>query len=876
MKPQPPKKALQFLRWFCRPDYLEEIEGDLLELYEQDLEQPSWHANWRFTWQVLRHFRPDFIKPLTKNPIIHPAMLRHNFLITWRGFMRSKSTFLINLIGLSTGLACVLLIFLWVTDEVRMDKFHEKDSRLYQVMFNMEFSQGISTEETTPVPLATSLIEDMPEVEYTVAVNNFFNWHSREGIFSMGDKRVAASGLIAGEDFFRIFSYPLIQGDPEQILSDENSVIISESLALKLFATTENIVGKALEWEHPGFDNLFRISGVFADPPAHSTEQFDFVMPLAQLIENDRYSNDWKGCYAKVYLTLQEGTDPAAFNDKLDGYLEKKDPVLDECSIFIQPYSEKYLYGRYESGKPVEGRKAYVKLFSLVALFLLFIACINFMNLSTAQASKKMKEIGVKKTLGANRKALAGQFLGESMIMVFLSLCLALFLVALLLPQFNAFTGKQLQTNVDGKLFLFILGIVVLTGLLAGSYPAFYLSGFSPLSVMKGKLKASMGEFWIRKGLVVFQFSLSLLFIAGLLVIHQQIKLTQTKNLGYDRDNVLSFNWKGDLYESWQLREDTSRSNERFYTFIDGLANIPGVISASNMQGNILDEVMGQSGITWSGKEEEREFLFRSPVVGYGLIETLGIELSAGRTFSKEHGDGYRKIVINEAAVKKMGLEDPVGAVIQMNGGSEIIGVVKDFHYGSLYNGIEPLIFRCDPDGGNILVRIAAGTEQATIASLETYLNELLPGHSFEYSFLDEAYQKQYEAERKVSVLSRYFAGLAIIISCLGLFGLATFTTERRQKEIGIRKVLGAGVFSIVRMLSGDFSRSILAAIVISLPIGYLAAKSWLANYVYSIDLQWWYFVLPAAVVLLLSWFTVGMQTVKAARINPIQCLKDE
>lgn len=875
MEKHPPKRALQFLRWFCREDFIEEIEGDLTELFEKQYEDAPRRANWAFFWRVLHYFRPEFIKSFKPETMINPGMIRHNLVISYRGFLRNKTAFLINLIGLSTGLACVLMIYLWVNDELYMDKFHEKDSQLYQVMHNLELAQGISTIGLTPVPLSATLAEEMPEVEYAVSVNDFFNWRNRNGIIGEENNRMEAKGLIAGEDFFHVFSYDLIRGKKDQVLGEKNSIVISESLAQKLFNKTDSIIGKALEWEHKGFNGVFQISGIFADPPVHSTEQFDLIFNLDVLIDNDQWANSWNSSLADTYVVLKEGTDISVFNQKIAGLLKEKDPVNEKNSLFVQQYSKQHLFGQYENGKPVAGRIVYVRLFSIIALFILLIACINFMNLSTAQASKKMKEIGVKKAIGANRRALIFQFLGESLLVVFSALIIACVFVNLLLPEFNAFTGKHLYLKLESGIFLPILGIALFTGLIAGSYPAFYLSGFNPLAIIKGRLQNSVKELWLRQGLVVFQFSMSLIFIVGLFVINQQIEYVQNKNLSYDRDNMISFPWKGELYDQWNgLLE--GKSNENFYSFMSGLEAIPGVVNATNMSGNILNEIYGQSGISWKGEEEERNFSFRSPIVGYNFMETLGIEIIAGRSFSKERQDDYSKIILNEAAVKKMELDDPVGQVIQMNRGSEIIGVVKDFHYGSLYNDIEPLIFRCDPHGGNIMIKIQAGTEKATIEKLASHYNKFLPGYAFDFTFMDDDYQALYEAENKISVLSKYFGGLAILISCLGLFGLAAFTAERRTKEIGIRKVLGASVFSIIRMLTSDFTKTVILAIFISLPISYLLASKWLNNFAFSIDLNWYYFLLPGLAVLLIAWATVSLQTFKAARVNPVHCLKDE
>ncbi|MEM9674492.1 MAG: ABC transporter permease [Bacteroidota bacterium] len=873
-QPKPPKQALRFLRWFCREDYLEEIEGNLLELYKQQLEVSSQRARWQFFWNVLRHFRPAFIRSFRiYQPVYHRAMLRHNFLITLRSFMRHKTSFLINLTGLSTGLACVILVYLWVSDELSINKFHEKDSQLYQVLSNLEFSQNILTNELTPVPLATALAEEMPEVEYAVAVNDFFSWRTREGILSTGDTRIAAEGWHAGKDFFQVFSYELVEGDKNRALSDKNNILLSEELAEKLFGTTDDLMGTPIEWKHPLFEGVFQIAGIFKLPQASSTAQFDFLFSIEVLLDNDPWAKEWGG-YAETYLILEKGIDISQFNEKIADFIKIKDPSNSNWAIFAQQYSDKYLYGQYENGMPVGGRIAYVRLFTLVAFVILLIACVNFMNLSTAKASLKMKEIGVKKTIGASRGALVAQFLGESLLTAFLSLVVAFLLVMLLLPQFSEIAGKHLHLNLGIRDTFIIAGIVLFTGFLAGSYPAFYLSNFKPIAVLKGKLHTSTGALWIRQGLVVFQFTLSVLFIVGLLVINAQIKFTQTENLGYNRDNIITFPWKGELYDGRGLRE--GKSNERFETFMAEMKNIPGVVSATHMSGNILSEIYGQSGISWSSKESDREFLFKSPIVGYDFIKTLEIELLEGRAFSRDYNDDYSKIILNEAAVQLMELENPVGEIIQMNGGSEIIGVVKNFHYGSLHNPIEPLIFRFDPTGRNVMVKIKAGTERNTIAQLKKLQSEFSPGNTFEFTFLDEDYQALYEAEDKVATLSNYLAVIAMIISCLGLFGLTTFTAERRLKEISIRKILGAGDFGIVVLLSTNFTKMVLIAIVIALPLSYVISQRWLESFAARIDLAWWFFIGAGLATLLIAWLTVGIQTVKAAQVNPVDTLRNE
>ena len=872
MSALPPKRALQFLRWFCRKDYLEEIEGDLIELFEVKATQKPWKARWNFRWQVLRHLRPDFIRSFENPHLIHTAMIKHNFLITYRSFLRNKSTFLINLMGLSTGLACVLVIYLWVNDELRVDTFHEKDEQLYKVMHNLEFEDAL-TWEITPVPLGEALVQEMPEVEMATTVNDFFTFRQKEGILRQGETEILTHGIHASETFFEVFSYPILQGTPDQVLSGEDHIVLSQSLAKRLLGTTENIIGKWIDFSHPYYNHSFQVSGVFADPPPNSTEQFDFVIPLDIMLKYVRgnNANTFVGSYAETFLVLKEGTDIQAFNQKIYPYLKHKDEANAMSGLFVQQYSSKYLHGRYENGKIAGGRITYVRLFTLIALFILLIACVNYMNLSTAKGALKMKEVGIKKTIGASRKTLITQFLSESLLLTFIALFLAMGILTFLLPYFNELTGKQLQLQFETQHLLFLLAVIMLTGLLAGSYPALYLSGFNPIAVLKGKLGMNWGELWIRRGLVIVQFTLSILFIVGVFVINRQIKYTQDKHLGYDKENVITFKWRGTRDE---------KGFQQYADFLQGLQEIPGVINASNMKGNIANQMERSvsSGISWTGNEAERDQIFRSPYVGYNFIETLNLELIAGRSFSPAFNDGNNfRILINEKAARLMNFPQPVGKVINAFGDDcEIIGVVKDFHYGSLHNAIEPTLLFLGQIEETVLVKIDGEALESTLDRLSAYHQSYHPSYPFEYTFLDQDYQELYESEHKVADLSLYFTGLAIFISCLGLFGLAAFTAERRQKEIGIRKVLGASVYQLVKLLSSDFTQLVGISILIAIPLSYLLASNWLEGFAYKIDLDAGIFILAAGLTLLIASLTVGFQTFRAATLNPVESLRDE
>lgn len=789
-------------------------------------------------------------------------MLRHIITIAFRSFMRNKGSFLINLIGLSTGLGCVLFIYLWVSDELEVDKFHEKNEQLYQVIQNFESAQGIMTSTSTPGPLAKALAAEIPEIEFATAISN---WEEiPKGILSHNKISLASSGLVASENFFEVFSFDLIHGNKKQVLSGRNQIVLSEELAQKLFPTSSDVIGKTLAWKNEWIDTTYQVSGVFAKLPENSTMQFDFVLGIEEEFENNDYARDWNGNYAETCLVLTKGSDLNKINAKITKLIRKKHTGRKTYSLFVQKYADKYLYGQYENGVASGGRITYVKFFSLIAVFILLIACINFMNLATARASNKIKEIGVKKTIGANRGLLIVQFLSESMLMALFSLLLALLVVNALLPYFNAVTAKQLSLHIDTYSLLALSSILVFTGLVSGSYPAFYLSGFKTAHVLKGKLSNRISVLWIRKGLVVFQFVLSLIFIVGVLVVRNQMDYIQTKNLGFQRDHVLTF-------------QRPSNSDD-IPVFLSEIKNIPGVQAASNMSHSILSEVYNQSGYSWRGQDSDKKFLFKSPIIGYDLIETLEMELLQGRSYSRQYKEEASKVIINESARKMMQLEDPIGKIIKYGKKNqrEIIGVVHDFQYGSMYHKIEPAIFRFTSTGRNILVKTQPGYEQAVIRKSEEIFKKFHPEYPFEYVFMDAEYQQLYEAESRVAKLSNVFTLLAILISCLGLLGLAQFSAEKRSKEIGIRKVLGASVWDIINMLSSDFTRMVIFSILIAVPVSYLLAEQWLNNFAYRIDMQWWFFALAGGATLLIAWLTVGLQTYKAASSRPVHALRDE
>jgi putative ABC transport system permease protein len=811
---------------------------------------------------------------------------------SWRHFWKDRSFSFLNLVGLSTGLACALLIWLWANDEWQVDRFNVKDSQLFQVMRNAPDPSGIVTGEATPGLLAVTLKKELPEVEDAVAVIPE-SWFDKEGIVTagetagggplagnagVGEQRLEARAEFAGPDYFRLFSYTLIAGDAGQVLADRRSIVLSKELALKLFSTTENIVGRSVTWNQKDYNGEYIVSGVFEKPPVSATAQFDAVLSYDLFLEKNPKLEKWTNIQPSTYVLLRKGASVDAFNTKIAGWMKNRNPVSKE-TLWAQRYSDRYLYNHYENGEPSGGRIGYVRLFTLIALFILVIACINFMNLSTAKAAGQMKESGIKKVMGASRGSLIAQYLGSSLLLAFLSLVLAVVLAWCLLAPFNWLTGKQLVLTPDARLICWAVGITLFTGLLAGSYPALYLSGFKPVAVLKGKMLHSPGELSVRKGLVVVQFSLSVLFILAVVVIYTQLRFIQTQNLGYNRDHLLYFEKGWILTDNKEDYLPGGKYESDLRTFLRHVKQVPGVVNAANFRHNITNRNGGTYDLSWPGKDPTVRIDFTDLAAGYDFIETMGIQLVAGRTYSRDYGPEKSNIIFNEAAIEVMGLKDPIGKTVRVWGEDRtIIGVVKNFHFQSMHENMKPCFFDFTFNQGasKIMVRVQAGQEKETIERLGRLYAGYNPGFPFEYRFLDEDYQALYVSEQRVGRLSAGFAGLAILISCLGLFGLATFTAQKRQAEIGIRKVLGATVGQVVLLLSRDFVRLVGFAILIAVPVAYYGAHRWLAGFAYRATIPWWLFALVPVGIVLIALVTVSSQSVKAALTNPVKSLRGE
>ena len=787
-------------------------------------------------------------------------MIRHYLLIALRSFGRDKSAAFINLVGLSTALASTLFVYLWVVDELRIDHYNVNDDKLYQVMQNLPEGDGIHTIEGTQGKLAEALAQEVPEVAYATTVVPA-TWFSNDGLIGINDNFIIARPQFISRDYLKVFTCHILEGDTANLLPDIHAIAISRDIALRLFQSTDNVVGKLIEWKFEKYTGTYHVTGIFEDLPSNATAPFDLLFNYRAFVEMRPWDENWFNSDPSTYVLLQPGTDVDALDRKIAGFVKAREPQSGS-TLFVQKFSDRYLHSSYENGQPSGGRILYVHLLSTIGAVILLIACINFVNLSTAKATRRMKEVAVKKSVGASRMSLVTQYLAESALASFLSLLTALGLVWMLLPQFNVMTGKQLHLQASSELVTGIFLLFIISSLLAGSFPAFYLSRFSPATILRGKVRTGLGDLLARKGLVIFQFAVSVILIVGVWVMYAQMEYVQNKELGYDKDNVVAF----------QL---TGQNESRLTSFRDAVEEIPGVVSVGTYGHNLVGD-HGSIELNWEGKDPNMHMPFGNIEVGEHFIETMGIELKEGHLPSMQRNP-ESQIILNEEAVRVMSLKDPVGRKVRYWGmESEIVGVVKDFNFESLHEPIKPSFFRVYPIEPSFIVKIEKGKEAETIQAIEKLYKSFATGYPFDFKFIDEDYQKLYVSERRVSQLSRYFAIIAIIISCLGLFGLASFAAEKRVKEIGIRKVLGSGVTGIVTLLSIDFTRIVIVAIVMALPVSYYMARAWLVSFAFRIVLHWWYFAGAGLAALVIAWAAIGMQTIKAARANPVDSLRTE
>jgi putative ABC transport system permease protein len=777
------------------------------------------------------------------------TMFRNYFKIAFRNFLRHKGYTFINMAGLAIGIACCILIMLWVQDELSYDRFHENAEDLYVATF----SNGSIV---TPTALSDYLKAEYPEVIHT-------SRYSGQGrnLLKYKDKEIyEEAGIMVDPDFLKMFTVRFLKGDPETALDDPDSILLSEQVALKLFGTSDPI-DQTLTY-NTSLD--MKVSGVFEDYPTNSHMRFRYLIPTALAMKYNENYNTWDRNNIQTYVHLQKDTPVHSVDEKISDVVERHRPQ-DQRALSLQPITRLHLNPFMHPDVPL----MYLYLFSAMAFFILLIACINFINLTTARSSNRAKEVGIRKTVGACRSNLVRQFFGESLILTLVASGAGIGLVFLFLPLFNNLTGKTFTWEylIQQTIVLGIFGIIFLAVIIAGSYPALLLSRFQTAKVLKGKLMTSTKGGLFRKALVVLQFSLSILLILGTLMIFRQVQYLRERDVGYDRDNIVYFGI------GTRFRQNIDTIKTELLSNTDVLN-----VTLTNIAPYRWNTNAGFGDVNWEGKTHQQVKMVMTSV-DYDFLETFGLQMNQGRFFSKEFStDASDAYVINQAAVKAMEMDNPIGKELRVwDMSKRIIGVVEDYHFESFHNKIIPMAIRVDPNGYfQACIRISSHNIPDTLAFLENKWKEIYPEYPFEYRFLDETIQGQYSNEQNTGKIVTVFTILALFISCLGIFGLSSFTAEQRTKEIGIRKVLGATVSSIIKHISKEFVLLVIIANVIIWPLAYFIMNRWLQTFAYRTDIGWWTFVLTGIAVLAVSLLTVSWQIIRAATANPVDSLRYE
>ena len=860
---KPPQFAARILEFIIQRDIRYGAMGDLEEQYYGKEQEHGLFRAHLYYWRQIGGALPYFIKNAILWSLI---MFKNYFKTTFRNTTRHKGYSFINLAGLAIGMACTLLILLWVKDELSYDRFHEKGKDIYRIM-SYGTRYMIEGFDGTPAPLAPAIKEEVPGI-----VNYARFSDVPKLVFKYGDKIFYETrGLIADPTVFEIFTFPFVQGDPKTALSEPLDIVITETMANKYFGS-ENPVGKTMEVE--GMSAAVR--GVIQDIPHNSHIQFDFLSSYEFIEEITGYGTSWGSFNFVTYLQLEANRDIKEIGENITAVAAKNNcpQVKDGVEFRLQPLAEIHLDSRaaYRNYSDIGDRK-YVYVFSIIALFILFIACVNFMNLSTARSTTRAKEVGMRKTVGASRRQLIMQFFGESLFLTSIACVFALILVTFLLPAFNQITGKQLKLDlIDVQLVIGLIIIVLLTAVTAGSYPAIYLSSFRPVKVLKGVFISDGKSQTFRRVLVVTQFSLSIALLIGTSVAYNQLHFLRHSNLGFNKENIVYVPIKENI-------------GKRYDAFKAELLNDSNILSVAAQYYLFAEEgAFRSTGYDWEGREEGQEVDIILNLVDYDFIPMLDLELLEGRNFSKEYStDVSQAYILNEEAIKEMGIQDPVGK--QFSYGKRkgtIIGILKNANFRSLHVEIEPHVFFYlnevseATQYGVVLVKIAGNNTEEALAKIQGVWENINPISPFEYHFLDQKYDSLYRKEKKIGTILNTFTLFAILISCLGLFGLASFLTEQRTNEIGIRKVLGASESGIVFLLSKQFTKWVLIANLFAWPAAYFVMSEWLKSFAYRINIGIWAFVLSGMLAVGIALLTVSFQALKAARANPIDSLRYE
>ncbi len=789
-------------------------------------------------------------------------MFRNYLVIAFRNITRHFSVSFMNMAGLSIGLACTMLIFLWVTDELNFDRFHKNADLIYRVEEDQHYSNGAYHVQVTPWPSGPVWRDQIPEIKDACRITGAGSFLFTRNEKSFYEEKVSA----VDSSFFEIFSFELVKGNPKKALTQPGSIVISDEMASKYFGT-EDPVGQTLL---VNTKEVFQVTGVMKKMPLNSTINQDFLVPFDYMKKSQWYSDNWGNNSITTYVMLRPNVETSQVNAKLTGIVRQHNPQS-TTDFVIAPLTRLHLHSHWGFGnKP--GAILNVWIFSSIAILVLVIACINFMNLSTARSVSRAREIGVRKINGAHRTTILFQFFGESLLMSFLSMIIAFFLVSVLLSAFNTISGKEFHMT-DLLTLRFAGGmavITILTGLLAGTYPALVLSGFRPISTLKGNFSSGSTGVAFRKVSVTIQFALSIMLIAGTLVIYRQLHLMQSQKLGYDKENLLYLPLRGDLKNSYPLIKE-ELLHEPSVKYITAGLDLPQQIGSNS------------DNASWEGKPSETDILISMSSVDFDYVETMGIEMKAGRTFSKAYPgdvshDTSANFIINETMEKIMGQENAVGASLKFGSYGTIVGVMKDFNFQSLHNKIEPLAISMwgQPFWNFMYIRVNPGNLTETMKQLENAWKRVMPAYPFDYHFVDQDFDNMYRTEERMGILMNYFAVFAILIAAIGLFGMATFTVEQKTREVGIRKALGAPAATIFRLFTWQFLQLLLLATVISVPVSWYLMSNFLKNYSYHTNLNAWIFGISAAITVVVAMAAISFQTIRAIRTNPAETLKHE
>ncbi len=859
---KPPKIAAWILRHTAVTNEEASLFGDLEEEYRIRAKKNHLTKTNLWYWAQVLVSIPSFVKTSLYWSL---EMIKNYIKIAWRNIQKHGVFSFINITGLAIGMACCIMILLWVQDELSFDTFHANRENIYRVVADWE-KYGWEGIEATPAPFAPAIEEEIPEIQQAARCAP----HSRL-VFRYKDRAFYESrGLITDASFFDIFTFPFAEGDPKTAFKDPFDIVITETMARKYFGS-ESSIGKAIEVE----GKLAKVTGVLRDIPRNSHLQFDFVSSFELIKEVSNFGTTWGAYNFVTYISVHGDADIQEVAQKMTaiGLKNKSPQVLEGLQFRLQPLSEVYLDARsYQFPVVTLGDSKYVLLFTIVAFFVLLIACVNFMNLSTARSALRAKEVGMRKTVGARRSQIVKQFFGESLLMTLIAFLFTLVLVSLFLPAFNQLSGKQMVLNgKDVSHLLSLLAIVLLTGVVAGSYPAVYLSGFRPVTVMKGLKESTSKGASFRKVLVVVQFSLAIMLIFGTTVVYKQLRYIQNAKLGFDKENIVHIPIKENI-------------GKKYDTVKNELLKDPNILSVSAQRYPFAETTWRSSGIfDWEGKDPEFSVDLVFAGVDYGFFETLNLAIKEGRSFSKENPSDERGgYILNESAINEMGLDSPVGKRFAINKREgTIVGIVKDAHFRSFHHAIEPRVFFIADmshaeDAGLVLIKILGERTAAALSHIESVWKEINPVSPFEYHFLDQTYDSLYRSEKRVGTIFNLFTAQAIFISCLGLFGLASFLAEQRTKEIGIRKVLGASASKIIGLLTREFIRWVLVANLIAWPVAYFVMKKLLQIYVYRTAIGIETFILSGLIAVTIALLTVSYQAFRAARSNPADSLRYE